>query len=418
MSASTASNWAGNLVYAASRVHRPATIEQLSRIVGESLVIRAVGRAHSFSPVADTTGDLVCLDGLPASVEIDAGAGEVVVSAGMSYRDVAVALHRAGYALANLASLLDISVAGACATGTHGSGSSVGCLAADVTGLQLMGPDGDLVELHRRRDGERLAGSVVALGALGIVTRVTLTVEPAYEVAQQVHEGVPLDELAGRFDEVFGSAYSVSAFTDWEGEARVWRKVRTDSAAAAEPGWAGGHSAQRPLHPVPGMAATGCTTQLGKPGPWYRRLPHFLPEMSAAGGGELQSELFLPRPAAPAAIEALRGLAAALHPVLQVAEVRTVRADDLWLSPCYGRDTATFHFTWVRDEAAVRPVLGQVEEQLAELGARPHWGKLTNLDAGAIVAAYPRAAAFSRLLGECDPLGTFGNAFVDRLFRR
>ena len=407
------SNWAGNVTFGAARVHRPESVDELRGIVRDSRRVRALGSGHSFSSLVDTTDDLVCLDGLPPVVEIDPASSTVAVAGGVRYAELAVELQRAGFALANLASLPHISVAGSCATGTHGSGDAQRVLAAAVCALQLVGPEGELVELRRDRDRESFAGAVVALGALGIVTRLSLDIEPRFDVAQRVYLGVPLDEVAGRFDEVFGAAYSVSAFTDWRsGEAMVWLKQRIDRAGAA---WAGGRPAQRAMHPVPGMPPESCTEQLGIAGPWHERLPHFRIDLTPSAGEELQSELFLPRDAAPAAFAAIRDIADLVAPVLHVSEVRTVRADDLWLSPAYDRDSVTFHFTWVKDAAAVMPVLAAVEDRLVPLGARPHWAKLTTMAAPEIIARYERAAEFEQLAHRHDPAGKFRNRFVDSL---
>jgi xylitol oxidase len=407
-------NWAGNVRFGAAAVHQPTSVDDLRRMVAGSSRIRALGSGHSFSLVADTTGNLVCLGGLPPAVEIDSASRTATVGAGLTYAQVAGELQRAGFALANLASLPHISVAGSCATGTHGSGDTLRSLAASVAALQIVGPDGDLAEWHRNTSRDSFAGSVVALGALGIVTRLTLVIEPAFEVAQRVYLGVSLDDVAAGLDEVFGAAYSVSVFTDWRsGEATVWLKHRTDQP---ESGWAGGRPALHPVHPVPGMPPGFATEQLGVPGPWHERLPHFRPAFTPSAGAELQSELFLPRAAAPDALAALRGIGELLAPVLQITEVRTVRADDLWLSPAYGRDSVTFHFTWVKDAGAVTPVLAAVEELLVPLGARPHWAKLTTMTAPDVIARYERAAEFGRLMRQHDPARKFRNAFVDSFF--
>ncbi|MFI6900745.1 D-arabinono-1,4-lactone oxidase [Nonomuraea sp. NPDC050394] len=419
-------NWAGNVTFGAARVHRPESLDELRRVVAAGPRVRALGSGHSFSLVADTSHDLVRLDGLPPTVEIDAGRSTATVAAGLRYAEVAEHLHRAGFALANLASLPHISVAGSCATGTHGSGDSRRCLAAAVVALQLVGPDGDLVELSREHDPAVFPGAVVALGALGVVTRLTLEVEPAFDVAQRVRLDVPLEEVSERFDEVYGAAYSVSTFTDWRGgKAEVWLKHRLDEGSPGDGwpesgwaggGWAGGRAAGRPVHPVPGMPPESCTEQLGVPGPWHERLPHFRSGFVPGAGEELQSEYYLPRAAAGKAFEAIREIGPLVAPVLHVSEVRTVRGDDLWLSPAYGRDTVTLHFTWIRDAAAVMPALAEVEERLMPLGARPHWGKLTTTRPRQISAMYERAAQFGRLARELDPSGKFRNSYVDALF--
>jgi xylitol oxidase len=407
-------NWSGNVVYRAARTHRPGGVDELRRVVAGARRVRALGSGHSFSRVADTTGELVRLDGLPPAVEIDQVRATATVPAGMRYAEVAAQLHRSGLALANMASLPHISVAGSCATGTHGSGDAQRSLAASVVALQLVGPDGDLLDLGRDSDPENFPGAVVALGAAGIVTRLTLRVEPAFEVAQTVRVGVPLDEIAGGFDEVFGAAYSVSAFTRWrDGEANVWLKRRTDRP---EPSWSGGRPAPGQMHPVPGMPPAACTDQLGEPGPWHERLPHFRPEFTPSAGEELQSEWLLPRAEAPKAIAAIRELTDRLAPVLYVSEIRTVRADDLWLSPAHERDSVAFHFTWHPDPDAVLPVIAELDALLMPLAARPHWGKITTAAPATIVASYRRAPDFARLIASLDPDGTFRNPYVDALF--
>jgi len=404
------SNWAGNVDFDAARVFRPSTTDELRRIVANSERIRVLGRGHSFSGVLSGSGDVICLGELTPILEIDPVDMTVTVAAGMRYTDVAAALHRAGFALANLASLPDITVAGACATGTHGSGDTNGGLATSAVGLQLVDPSGDLVELSRDVDQDTFAGAVVGLGALGVVTRLTLKIEPTFEVRQTVRTKVPLAQVRDRFDEVFGAAYSVSVFTRWVDDATVWLKQRTDrSVTKLEMGT----SASGPLHPVPEFNPESCTEQLGAPGPWHERLPHFRPGATPDVGDELQSEYFLPRAAGPAALAALTKLGPLLDPVLEVGEIRTVRADDLWLSPSYGRDSVTVHFTWFKDAAKIAPLIAAVEERLVPLGARPHWGKLTALAGPRLLAGYERGGDFLKLLRKFDAAGKFRNDLVD-----
>ncbi|MET7761366.1 FAD-binding protein [Streptomyces sp. NPDC005393] len=412
-------NWAGNITFTAARLHRPETLAELRRIVASADRVRALGTGHSFNRIADTDGDLVSLDRLPHRIEIAPDGSTVTIAAGMRYAHVAAPLHAKGYALANLASLPHITVAGACATATHGSGNTQRCLAAAVAGLEIVGPGGEITELRRDTAADRLNGAVVGLGGLGVVTGMTLDIEPAYEVAQWVWTGLPLDRLDDSFEEIFGAAYSVSVFTDWQaGDGVVWLKCRTDRPGPPEPGqpWLGARPADRHHHPVPAMPPLHCTEQLGAPGPWHERLPHFRPDFTPSNGDELQSELLLPREAARDAFAALRGLGDRIAPVVQVSEVRTVAADELWLSPAYGRDSVAFHFTWVPDHEAVIGVVAAMEELLLPLGARPHWGKLTAAAPERITASYERAADFGRLLAEHDPKGTFRNRYLERHF--
>ncbi|MFI9642493.1 FAD-binding protein [Micromonospora sp. NPDC051925] len=407
-------NWAGNVRYAARAFHQPTSLDELRRLVAGSDRLRAVGSGHSFNRFGDTTGDLVSLAGLPPTVEIDRERGTVTVAAGLRYGDVATRLHDEGLALANLASLPHISVAGAIATGTHGSGDGNRNLAAAVAGLELVTADGDLLTVGRA-DGDRFAGLVVSLGALGVVTRVTLDVLPTFAVRQYVREGLPVEAL----DAAFASAYSVSGFTSWRSSTidQVWRKQLAD-APPPEADWLGTTPAERPAHPVPGMDPVNCTLQFGEPGPWHERLPHFRLGFVPSSGDELQSEYHLPRAAGADALAALDDMRDRIAAVLQICELRTVAADELWLSPNQGRDTLAVHFTWVDDAAAVQPVLAEVEARLAPFAPRPHWGKVFSIEPAEVAATFPRYADFAALLGELDPAGTFRTPLLDRYFPR
>jgi alditol oxidase len=303
-------------------------------------------------------------------------------------------------------------VAGACATGTHGSGNRVGNLATSVAALELVTADGSLVTIDR--DDARFPGTVVALGALGVVTRLTLELVPAFEIAQHVYEDLPFPVLVERWEEVFAAAYSVSVFTSWTRPYadQVWLKAREPAAAPQR--WLGARRADGPRHPIPGMSPAYCTEQLGVPGPWYARLPHFRLEFTPSSGEELQSEYLLPRECAAEALAALDAIRDRVAPALQICELRTVAADELWLSPSYRRDTIAVHFTWIADAAEVTPVIAAVEERLAPLAARPHWGKLFGVAPETVRSLYPRWDEFVALAGELDPAGTFRNEFLDR----
>jgi alditol oxidase len=410
-------NWAGNVTFAAERFRRPASVPDLQRLVAGSRRVRPLGTGHSFNRLADTTGDLVSLEGLPRLIEIDTPNAAVTISAGLRYGELADALHRAGRALHNLGSLPHISVAGACATATHGSGDTNGNLATAVSALELVTADGDLVTARRDAGPGRFPGTVVGLGALGVVTSMTLDTVPAFSVRQYVYEGLPYEQVAEHFDAIMSGAYSVSLFTDWR-SARIrqaWLKRRADAADSPEPEprWLGGRLADGPRNPVPGMPPSYCTEQLGLPGPWHERLPHFRPEFTPSSGDELQSEYLLPRAAAIDALRVLDQIAGRLAAVTHISEIRTVAADELWLSPCYQRDTVAFHFTWINDWRAVAPVLAEVEERLAPLRARPHWGKLFSMAPETLAGLYPRLDDFRRLMRDHDPAGKFRNELLD-----
>jgi xylitol oxidase len=415
--AAPVTNWAGNIIFSSDRLDRPASVEELQELVAGSDRVRVLGTGHSFNRIADTEHTLVSVAGLPPTLEVGRDRSTVTVSGGLRFGELCAELHRQGLALHNLGSLPHISLAGAYATGTHGSGDRNGTLASAVEAVELLRADGDLA--WTTRADPDFAGTVVALGALGVVTRVVLAVEPAFDVHQVVYDELPMSRLWTDLDEIFGSAYSVSVFTDWSGPgAEVWRKARTGERPDPPNHWLGALLADGPRHPIPGMPGSQCTEQLGVPGPWHARLPHFRIEFTPSNGDELQSEYFVPRPAAAAAVEALYGAGDRFARVVQTAEIRTIAADDLWLSPSDGRDTVAFHFTWQPDAEAVAAAVGVVEEVLVPLNARPHWAKVFRMEPELVRERYPRSAGFPGLLDRFDPAGKFRNAYIDRYFPR
>lgn len=427
-------NWAGNHPYRFDRMHEPTSVEAVQERVRASPRVRALGTGHAFNDLTDTPGDLVSLRGLPRRIDVDAAAQTVTVDGGATYGELCGPLAAAGFALPNLASLPHISVAGACATGTHGSGVALGSLATAVVGLTLVRGDGELVRVGvdaaadgpadgpgGRPSGVPLDGAVVALGSLGIVVSLTLATEPAYRMRQDVFEGLPFRAFDDRFEAIVALGDSVSCFTTWRAPAfhQVWVKRRAAGGEAdAErlldtSALAGARPATRLLHPIPGMPPEACTEQLGVVGPWHERLPHFRLDHRPSAGAELQSEYLVDRRDGPAALRALLPLADRLAPLTHVSELRTVAADRLWLSPASGRASLAIHFTWIADWPAVRALLPAVEAALAPFDPRPHWGKLFGLDRDRIRAAYPDRARFVELATSLDPDGRFRNDFVD-----
>ncbi len=405
-------NWGGNYHYRAQALHRPTSVPELQEIVARAPRLRVLGSGHSFTDIGDSL-ELVSLDALPLTVDVDPGGEAVTLSAQMRYGDLAERLATHGLALANLASLPHISVAGAMASATHGSGRGNGNLATAVSALELVRSDGALVRIARGDPG--FAGAVVHLGALGAVVRVTLEVEPAYRVRQRVFEGLSWEALYEHLDPILAAAYSVSVFTRWEEVDQVWVKAREDAPAGELDG---ALRTARPAtverHPILGLDPVNCTPQLGLPGPWMDRLPHFRMGFTPSAGEEIQSEYHLPREQAVAGIAAVRGLAAKLAGLVQVSEIRAIAADELWLSPQYRRDTVAIHFTWAPRQAEVERALRAIEAALLPLGARPHWGKLFLARAGEIGPGYERLADFARLRARLDPRGAFLNPWLER----
>ena len=396
-------NWAGNLTYAALTVLRPTTVAELQDIVTAAPLIRPLGSRHSFNRIADTAAVQVSVSGLPEVFHIDGST--VTVGAGARYGEMVGRLDEAGWALHNLASLPHISIAGAVATGTHGSGDRNGSLATAVAAIQLVTANGELVEV--KRGDPDFGGMVVSLGLLGVVTQVTLDIEPAYEVRQHVFEDLSWGSIHENFDEITSSAYSVSMFTDWgDGASSVWLKSRGDSARTelfdAAPARVG-------VHPLPGLPAEFTTQQLGEPGPWWDRLPHFRLGFTPSNGEELQTEYLVPRAHALDAIDAVRALADQVQPLLLVSEIRTIAGDDLWLSPSHDTDCVALHFTWRPDMPGVTAFLPTLDDALAPFATRPHWGKLFETRPERLSAAYPKLGGFRGLVERSDPTGRFAN---------
>jgi xylitol oxidase len=405
-------NWAHSHRLEGTGIARPSSTDELAETVASASHVRALGSRHSFTDIADSRGLLVSLDGLPGTVDVNTGRRTATVGAGMRYGEVARLLHEQGWALATLASLPHISVAGAVATGTHGSGDLTRSLAGAVAGIELVTADGSSVQVER--DDADFDGCVVALGALGIVTRLTLDIEPAFDMRQDVYLDLPWDVVEDDLDAVTGAAYSVSLFTDFLGDTigQAWLKSRGTEAPGAP---RGARPAPGPVSMLPGGPQEPITEQGGVVGPWLDRLPHFRMEFTPSRGAELQSEYLLPRRHALEALAALRRLAPRFAPVLQVSEIRTVAADSLWLSSSFGTSVVGVHFTWVRDEPAVYAVLPAIEDALLPLGARPHWGKCFTATAGDLEPLYPRLRDFRALRERRDPAGKFANPWVERV---
>ena len=411
-------NWAGNVDYGAANLHNPTTVAQVQSIVAASTKARGLGSRHSFNTIADTTGDLISLSSLERSAELDTQARTITVDGGIKYGELATLLHEKGWALANLASLPHISAAGACATATHGSGDRIGNLATIVSGLEVVVADGEIVRLARESDPDAFKGAVVSLGGLGVVTSLTLDLQPTFQMRQDLYEYLPLARLVDHFDEITSSADSVSLFTDWRGRAfdQVWLKRRVPDGDTFEPppDFFGATKATVPIHPIRRMPTAALTEQLGVPGPWHERMPHFRMDQMPSSGAEIQTEYLIPRDRAAEALLAVDAIRDRFSAPLQISEVRTIAADELWMSTAYGRASVALHFTWLPDWEAVRSVLPSLEAALAPFEPRPHWGKVFTIPAEAIRSAYEKLPQFAGLLERYDPAGKFRNAFLNR----
>ena len=410
-------NWAGNLEYSTDRLYFANSLEQVRSYVKKQNKLKVLGTRHCFNNIADSTHSLLSLKSMDQVVRLDSEAHAVTVDAGMTYGQLCPYLDGKGFALHNLASLPHISIAGACSTATHGSGERNGNLATAVSALEIVTAAGEVVRLSRRQDGEAFWGAVVGLGSLGVIIKVTLDIQPAYMMRQYVYENLPLPAVKDHFDAIESSAYSVSLFTDWQNQRmnEVWIKSRDEKGQAfdATPEFFGAKRATKNLHPIAELSAENCTEQMGVPGPWYERLPHFRMGFTPSAGKELQSEYFVPRQHAVEAILAVERLRDQVSPHLMISEIRTIAADHLWLSPCYEQPCVTIHFTWKQDWPAVRRLLPVIEKELAPFNARPHWGKLFTTTPAELKSIYKKLPDFIQLSRTYDPQGKFRNQFLD-----
>ncbi|KAG6543856.1 hypothetical protein Mapa_014696 [Marchantia paleacea] len=411
-------NWAGNYQFSSLRIHRPGSVEEVQALVLSCKKLRVLGTAHSFNGIADTDGDFISLERMNRVLIIDESRSSVTFEAGLKYGDLCQQIHSKGYALRNLASLPHTTIAGAVATATHGSGDRNGNLATAVSGLEIVTGRGQVVTLSKETNGIVFEGAVVALGGLGVVTKLTLSLVPAFEVRQLVYQRLSLSVVEENFDRIFSGAYSVSLFTEWKSSTidQMWLKQKLEKGslcAHVEPELFGATLAKKDLHPITDHSPIHCTKQMGVPGPWYDRLPHFRMNFTPSSGEELQAEYLIPRHNAIAALKIIGSLKELIAPVLQICELRTVAGDILWMSPFFRQPCLAIHFTLIKDWQAVSKVLPIVDEALKPLQPRPHWGKLFTMSQDRVKSSYCKLPDFRQLMRLLDPEGKFRNKFLE-----
>jgi xylitol oxidase len=399
-------NWAQNVQYSGV-VLEPESEAELLTLVAESSSVRALGSRHSFNRIADCAGTLLSMRKLNKILEYDDRSGTVIVEGGITYAELCRFLQSRGRALPNLASLPHISIAGAIATGTHGSGDKLQNLGAPIRGIEFVRANAEKNWVARGDD--IFDAHVVHLGKLGLISKLEIETIPAYEMQQHVYVSLRYETALNKFDSITSSATSVSMFTRWGPSEieQVWLKNRDLTPPRED--FFGATLAKVKLHPLSGFDPTPCTEQ-GFIGPWHERLPHFRPELEPSGAGaELQSEYIIPRASAREAIQAMLAIGQELEPLLLTSEIRTMAGDTFWMSPAFGSDRVGIHFTWKPVEDAVRKILPKLESSLLPLGARPHWGKIYSEENIQFEALYPRWADFCDLSRELDPKGKFRN---------
>ncbi len=410
-------NWAGNYSYKAKTLYEPGSIDELIDLVTTLDKQKALGSKHCFNDIADSPKSQISTAKLNEVISIDESAGMIHIEAGIRYGDFAPMLDEAGFAMHNLASLPHISVGGAISTGTHGSGIANGNLSSACTSLELLSSDGTLRTIDLKDETDVFNGSVVGLGALGIITTIKLAIEPSYRVRQWVYRDLPLQSLTDHFDDIMGAGYSVSLFTDWQDQKinQVWVKRKEDEGdLSGERDFYGSFLSDRDLHPITELSAENCTPQMGVPGPWYERLPHFKMGFTPSSGEELQAEYFVARENAVDAILAIEKKKDLIYPQLFISEIRTIASDQLWLSPSYGRESVAIHFTLKPNWGEVQKILPVIENELAPYGVRPHWGKLFTMGSHMLKSRFPKMPDFMNLMQEFDPGRAYTNAFLDK----
>jgi alditol oxidase len=410
-------NWAGNLTYGTGNIFYPKTTEEVRQWVKKSIHLRALGTRHCFNSIADSNYSLISSRALNKVISLDPGARSVTVEGGIKYGELCPWLDEKGYALHNLASLPHISVAGSISTATHGSGMGNGNLSSAVNALEIVTADGNIHNFSRSNDGEKFLAVVVGLGAFGMITKVSLDIQPAFLMRQNVYEKMPFEELTDHFDAIMSAGYSVSLFTDWQGNTinEVWIKTKANDSRDYNsiPEFFGGKAATKNMHPIAVLSAENCTNQMGQPGPWYERMPHFKMGFTPSSGKELQTEYFVPHAKAVDAILAVKKLADKIGPHLFISEIRCIAADKFWMSPCRNQDSATIHFTWKQEWEEVRKLLPLIENELAAFQARPHWGKLFTISPKELDSRYEKLSDFKKLVLSYDPKGKFRNDFLN-----
>ncbi|MGC5172778.1 D-arabinono-1,4-lactone oxidase [Microbacterium sp. DT81.1] len=394
--------WAETYRFTASTLHRPSSMGELRGVITSGTRVRALGTRHSFTDLADSA-ELVSLERLIIEPVLDANRREVRVSAAMTYGALAAWLEHRGWALQNLASLPHISIGGAVMTATHGSGLANGSLSAAVRALELVTGDGQVLRIDDT--DPRLAGVVVSLGAVGVVTRLSLAIVPSYRLRQQTFAVARWADLVHDVPALMSSAYSVSIFTDWLDRHELLIKSREGDADAAD------HVGSA-LTDLPDTE--NVTPRRGVWGPWSERLAHFRMDARPSVGAEIQTEYLVDIRDSEAAMEAVRRISEPFAPHLFVSEIRAVAADDRWLSMAYGRDSLSIAHTWKRHPEAVASALPVLERALEPFSPRPHWGKVFSplFD---VTPLYPQMDAFRSLAGELDPGGVFRNGFTRRV---
>jgi xylitol oxidase len=408
-------NWAGNYTYSTDNLVAPKTVEELQELIKSYKKVKGLGTMHCFNGIADSKFNQISTAALNKVISLDKENETITVESGIKYGEFCEYLDKNGFALHNLASLPHISVAGACSTSTHGSGINNGSLATAAIALEMVNGKGEVVRLTKEKNREEFLMAIVSLGALGIITKVTLQVQPTFKMKQVVYQNMPMAALEKDFEKIMASGYSVSLFTDWKNKnvSEVWIKVKSDDVKEFAPEFYGAKLANKNLHPIASADPVNCTDQMGVDGTWFERMPHFKMGFTPSSGKELQAEYFVNIKDAYQAFMAVEKLNEKVAPLLFITEIRTIAADEIPMSPFYKKTCLAIHFTWKQEVDAVMALLPEVEKALEPFGARPHWGKVFTLQPFVLQGRIEKLNEFKALMIKHDPEGKFKNDFIE-----
>jgi len=425
-------NWSGSVRARPARVAAPATTAELAETVKaaarDGLRVKPVGSGHSFTPIAVTDGVQLRLDRLDRVRSVDPASGLVTVEGGVSLHRLGPALAGHGLAMENLGDIDRQTITGAISTGTHGTGAAFGGIATQVRGLEIVLADGTVAHCDADERPELFEAARVGLGALGVITAVTLQCVPAFAL-HGVEEPLPLDEVLDSLDEHADAEDHWEFF--WFPHSRVALTKRHTRLPA-----------DTPLRPVGAVrhlvddeilsnGALGAIMQIGTV------LPRAIPAMTRFASRALsrreytdlsyrvytsrravrffEGEYAIPREhAADVLREISRWVDAHDEKIAFPLEVRYVAADDIPLAPTYRRDSVYIAFHQYT-RMPYRRFFDAMEDILGAVGGRPHWGKAHRLGAERLAEIYPRFGDFTALRDELDPAGLFANDYLDRV---
>ncbi len=412
-------NWAGNIEYFPTDFHQPSSTEEVQDLVSRATSVKVIGTRHSFNHIGSPTEVFISSRNLSRVVSIDRIEGSVWVQAGITYGELSLVLDSEGLALKNMASLPHISVGGAIATATHGSGFQNQCLSSQALALKFVLADGSLLEVDKHADPELFQACVVHLGAIGALVEVKLALVPRFEIAQSVFLNVKFESAVNQLMEILSLGYSVSLFTQWKGDCldQIWvKRLPSEPSPDRFLNGIGASKAQQKVHPILDVDPVNCTDQLDIPGPSFDRLPHFKFDFTPSHGEELQSEYLIPQPYAQDALRALHAHQSAFDKHLLISEIRTIAADSALMSPFCAVDAMGIHFTWKKDWHSVKAILPLVESVLSQYQPKPHWGKLWAMKPKQVAQSYPGLSEFKKTIQKYDPNKKFQNPFLKELF--